>query len=305
MKKIFKSIMMMGLGLIAFTACDSDRDDNPTLSESNAPTEFKLNESPLANYYIDIFKDNSVNLSWSQPNYVVNTPVNYQVQVGIVNDDNTIKWDTDNGADKFLPTAYTSLTASLSGEEISQSLNHIDGVTDENNWVDKGYRKVAMRVYANIQTTTKEEVAGTGIFSNAVIFNAMRGDNSILGKGSLYIIGNCSGWTEPAKANAEALADWRIMETEIGSGIYQGVFDIPAGMLQFRFYTKLTGWDGGDSYGTQVDDAPIVVSFDNDGKFTGTAMTGKGSWEFDDFPGGKLDITVDMNKNSVTFQIVQ
>ena len=40
-----------------------------------------------------------MNLSWSQPNYVVNTPVNYQVQVGIVDDGGTIKWDVDdNGA---------------------------------------------------------------------------------------------------------------------------------------------------------------------------------------------------------------
>lgn len=300
--------MMMGLGLIAFTACDSDRDDNPTLGEFNQPTSFVLNASPLADYSIDIFKDNSVNLSWSQPNYVTNTPVNYQVQVGLVDNSGDIKWDMDNGANKFLPTAFTSLTASISGEEISQSLNHIDGITDENNWVDMGYRKVAMRVYANIQTTTKKEVAGTGIFSNPVIFTSMRGDNSILGKGSIYVIGNCSGWTEPAKANAEALASWRIMETEIGSKIYEGEVDMPdysGDALTFRFYTKLTGWDGGDSYGFKVEDEATVVEFDKDNVYTGAGMTGKGSWSFNNFPGGKLSISVDLNKNKVRFELLK
>ena len=95
------------------------------------------------------------------------------------------------------------------------------------------------------------------------------------------------------------------METEIGSNVFVGTFDIPGGMLQFRFYTKLTGWDGGNSYGTQVDDAPIVCNFDADGKFTGPAVNGKGSWEFDDWAGGQLKMTVDMNKNTVTFETVK
>jgi hypothetical protein len=301
--RFFNIGVLMALVAMLFTACDSDRDDNPTLGPSNAPTEFVLNASPLANQYIDMFKDNKLNLTWSQPNYVANTVVNYKVQVGLVQG-GTTKWDTeDNGQPKYLETAYTSCAASLSGEEISQSINHINGITDENNWTDPGYLEVAFRIYADVQTTAKESIEGTGIYSNAVTFKTMRPDNSIKGLASIYVIGNCSGWTEPAKGNAEALASWRIMETEIGSNVFEGSFEIPAGMLQFRFYTKLTGWDGGNSYGTQVDDSPIVCNFDADGKFTGTAMTGKGSWEFDDFPGGTLYITVDMNKNNVTFQI--
>ena len=231
--------------------------------------------------------------------------MNYKVQVGLVQGGNT-KWDTeDNGSARLLETALTSCSATLSGEEISQSINHINGITDENNWTDPGYLEVAFRVYADIQTTAKESIEGTGIYSNAVTFKSMRPDNSIKGLASIYVIGNCSGWTEPAKGNAEALAAWRIMETEIGSNVFVGTFDIPGGMLQFRFYTKLTGWDGGNSYGTQVDDAPIVCNFDADGKFTGPAVNGKGSWEFDDWAGGQLKMTVDMNKNTVTFETVK
>ena len=232
--------MMLALSLVAFTACDTDRDDNPVLGPGNMPTEFVLNESPLSNQFIYISKDNNLKLSWSQPNYPINTVVNYMVQVGLVQG-GSIKWNEEGGQPQFLETSVTTCTATLSGEEISQAINHNDGITDENNWVDPGYREIAFRVCANIQTTTKVEVEGTRIFSNAVTFKKMRPDNSVKGLASLYVIGNCSGWTEPAKGNAEALAAWRIMETEIGSKIFHGVIDMPdysGDALTFRFYTK-------------------------------------------------------------------
>mgnify|MGYP001752715446 CR=1 FL=1 len=40
MNKILKSFLIIGLGLGIFTACDDDRDSNPTLI---SPTEFVLN----------------------------------------------------------------------------------------------------------------------------------------------------------------------------------------------------------------------------------------------------------------------
>ena len=66
--RYFKTGLLFAAIAMMFTACDSDRDDNPVLGPANAPTEFVLNASPLANQYIDIFKDNKINLTWSQPN---------------------------------------------------------------------------------------------------------------------------------------------------------------------------------------------------------------------------------------------
>jgi hypothetical protein len=90
------------------------------------------------------------------------------------------------------------------------------------------------------------------------------------------------------------------METEIGSKIYKGTVTMPEGDLTFRFYGKLTGWDGGDSYGFQKDDAATEFAF-TDGVFKNTIMKGKGSYFFPGFPGGVLDITVDLNKGAVEF----
>ena len=69
----------------------------------------------------------------------------------------------------------------------------------------------------------------------------------------------------------------------------------------FRFYTALTGWGGSDSYGSQVDDNPVDVTL-VDGQRTSDLVNGKGSFNFPDFPGGEMTITVDLNTMKVTFQ---
>ena len=60
-----------------------------------------------------------------------------------------------------------------------------------------------------------------------------------------------------------------------------------------------------DSYGWQVDDNSKEFEF-KDGVFEGDGVAhGKGSWSFANFPGGQLDLTVDLNKNKVTFKMVK
>lgn len=304
--RFFNIGVLMALAATLFTACDSDRDDNPVVGPNNAPTEFVLNKPAMSEQYIQLSKDNTVNLTWSQPNYAFPVVTTYQVQVGVVQG-GSVKWNEDNGQPKYLETTFTSCNANVSGEELAKAICQIDGFATEDDYVDQGFREIAMRIRACIKTTVGDEIEGTSIVSNYVTFKRMAAYCMIPSKTYIYVIGNCSGWQEPKAGNAEALADWRIWETEIGSKIYNGVIEMPdysSDALQFRFYTKLTGWDGGNSYGTQVEDSPIDCEF-SDGVFTGDALTGKGSWKFAGFPGGKLDITVDMNTNKVTFKIVQ
>ena len=66
--KYFNIGVLMALVATLFTACDSDRDDNPVVGPSNTPTEFKLNEPAMSEQYIQLSKDNKVNLTWS-PEY--------------------------------------------------------------------------------------------------------------------------------------------------------------------------------------------------------------------------------------------
>ena len=289
--KYFKSGLLFAAVAMLFAACDSDRDDNPTLGPNHTANTFVVNQSPLADQYIQLTADHTVNLTWSQPNYGVNTVVNYKIEVGM------------GGTWEQLETSFTSCVANISGEEIAKAICKIDGFKTEDDYVPMGFRQVDMRVTASIQTTTSDVVPGTTITSNVVSFNHMAAYCNIPSKGTLWVIGSCCGWPEPSAGNKDKLVEgnWFIMETEIGSGIYQGTVTMPEGDLTFRFYGKLTGWDGGDSYGFQVDDNATEFEFGSDGVFNGSILKGKGSYTFLGFPGGDLELTVDLNKGTVKF----
>lgn len=301
MKKIFSfALMLMGFATV-LTSCKDDRDSNPTIGK---PTQFVVNTSPVASQYIQLTPDNRVNLTWSQPNYGYNALATYQVQVG-VNKDGNIVWNEKDGADKFLSTTYTICDADISGEEIAEAICEIDGVTSEEDYVDLGFREIAFRIKSSILDSKGNDVPGTVILSNAVNFEHMAAYCAIKSLGSVWIIGNCGGWTEPKAANAEALADWRIYETEIGSKIYNGVVEMPEGDLTFRIYTALTGWDGGNSLGHQEDDVSTECAF-TDGVYVDQYVyPGKGSWTFLTYPGGPLEITLDMNQGTIKFEQVK
>ena len=299
MKKIIKSTLLLLCSVCLFTACSDDNDANPVIQK---PTGFVLNTPALSEQYIQLAAGNKVNLTWSQPNYGFNTVANYKVQVGVC-ENGTIKWNTEeDGSPKYLESTYTTCNVNISGEEIAQAICKIDGVTSEDDYVDKGFREIAMRVYASIEKNGADEVANTGIVSNTVTFKHMAAYYAIKGKAYIYIVGNCTGpWTEPSENNAEFYAAWRVYETEIGSNLFEGTFDMPSGDLQFRFYTKLTGWDN-DSMGPQVDDAGVDSEF-TDGVFSGEFDKGKGTWLFHDFAGGSVKVTVDMTLKKVKFEL--
>ena len=127
---------------------------------------------------------------------------------------------------------------------------------------------------------------------------------AIQSAGYIYLIGNVGGWVGPDAANAAALADWRLFESDnaIGSKIYSGVFDMPAGELIFRFYTELTGWDGGASVGMQVDDNPVDVTLVDGAAKEQLVAPGKGSVRIPEWEGGAMKIVVNMNDLTVTLE---
>ena len=298
--RYFNIGVLMALVATLFTACDSDRDDNPTLGPNHNASTFVVNEPALADQYIQLSPENTVNLTWTQPDYGVNTVVNYKVQVGL-KENGSVKW-----ADGYLDTGFTSCNVNVSGEEIAKAICKIDGFATEDDYVDKGFREVAMRVAASIKTTSSNVVEGTEILSNIVTFKHMAAYCNVPTKGVLYVIGSCCGWPEPSGSNKQTLIDggWFVEETEIGSGLYHGVIEMPAGDLTFRFYSKLTGWGSDDdpegSIGQQAKDEAKEYTLPH----SGPCMPGKGSWSFPGFAGGKLDITVDLKNNNVKFVLL-
>lgn len=301
MKKILSLALMVLGGFAMLTSCSTDNDSNPTIK---SPTKFSINESPVADQYIQLAQDNNVNLTWSQPDYGYNAFATYQIQVGLVKD-GQVTWYEKDGQPKYLATTYTVCNANISGEEISEVLCAIDGFKYAEDYVSQGYREVAFRVYSSINTSMKAEVAGTGILSdNYVTFRHMAAYNAIKSPGYIYLVGNCTDWQTPNAGNTEHYSAWRLFEKddEIGSKVYYGTFELPAG-AQFRFYRALTGWDQ-DSMGPQVDDAGVESAFTN-GEFEGAIQTNKakGTWLFSGFEGGTVEMMVDLNQNKVKFTV--
>lgn len=304
MKKIFSMALVLLSGIMALTSCSEDRDDNPQIQ---TPTQFVLNNPVLAEQFVQLTEQNSVNLTWSQPNYSYNAFASYMVQVGIVQADGSTKWNEktdENGkvTPVYLEKEYTVCNADVSGNEIAMALCAIDGVTEEDQYVDKGFREVAFRLKSVIKTTAGNVVPGSEIVSNSVSFKHMAGFCAIKSPAYVYLIGEPHGWIAPEAANAETLAGWRIYETQVGSNVFKGSLNIPAGKFRFRFYSTLSGWDGGASIGAQEDDKPITIELADNTYEGELAAPGKGSWEVADFAGGFVTITLDMNQKKVKFE---
>lgn len=303
MKKIFSLALMLLSGMALLTSCETDRDSNPTIK---SPTAFTINESPLADQYIQLSPQNRVNLTWSQPDYGYNAFATYQIQVGVVQD-GTVIWNEKDGAPKYLATPYTVCNANINGEEIAQAICEIDGFKDTDSYVDMGFREIALRIYANIQSSVNQEVAGTGIVSNNyVTFKHMAAYCAIKSPAYIYLVGNCTDWQTPNMGNLEHYSSWRLFENadEIGSNVFHGTFELPAGDLQFRFYKALTGWDD-DSMGPQKDDSGVPSNFAGN-VYEGNILTdkAKGTWLFSGFAGGTVEMTVDLNQKTVKFVIL-
>ena len=124
------------------------------------------------------------------------------------------------------------------------------------------------------------------------------GNHATTGLKYIYLVGQPEGWSGPTEANAEHYADWRLFDWK-GDGVYSNTFDIPAGKAMFRFYTALGSWDE-NSLGAQEEDSPVDGEF-TDNVFGGSYVSGKGSWNFPNWAGGNMTLTVDTNKQTVTF----
>ena len=275
-----KKLSILFACLVAVLGFSSCEDTDPQYQN---PTKFVLNTPALANQLYELSADGTIDLSWSQPDYGYAATAAYYVQVSLDGTDSTF---VECG------TKYVKCYAQVKASEVAEAICKLRGIESEDDYTDEPARKVYFRVRALI-----DGIEGSEILSNVIALNQVKEYCAIQSPGYIYLIGNVGGWTGPDAANADALAKWRLFEsaTAIGSKIYSGVFDMPAGELIFRFYTELTGWDGGASVGMQAEDNPVAIQL-VDGMYNGTLVApGKGSVQILDWAGGSMKITVNLS----------
>ena len=128
MKKILLSSLMLLSMALVFTACEDDRDSNPTLVQ---PTSFTLN-NPVNNM-VDLSASTGIPFAWSQPDYGGwPAAVEYQLEVSVLADPEQWTVTTDEAAADetgetianyaILPTFYTSCSGDMSAVELAKAL---------------------------------------------------------------------------------------------------------------------------------------------------------------------------------------
>jgi len=282
MKKI--AILLAAAGAVfGLASCSQDRD--PVLQ---MPTSYTLNVPAMQDQYIDLTAGQTIQLVSSQPDYGMALIANYSAQMSLTED--------FAQAYDLTPVKKTLAKMDIKQEDVALGVMELSGVTDEATFAQVypdglDYMKIYFRAVSEVP-----DVEGTKIVSNVVYYNYLKPYFAVPVPGYIYLVGKPEGWAGPTESNAAHYESWKLFEPKdaIGSKVYSGVFDIPAGSAMFRFYTALTGWDA-DSYGSQEADAAIDFPDFTSGTFTSPIVKGKGSFNFPNWPGGKMTITVDMS----------
>lgn len=289
MKK-FSIMFACFVAALGFVACEDDKD--PVYQ---VPTEFVLNTPATANQYHELSEEGTITLTCSQPNYGYAAVTNYSVEVSLTPDFAEVN--------AFEPQNATSSVLVLSSKRVAQAINDLRGIKTIDDYTPEGPRSIYVRAVASLTGVESSVIKSNGIeLKNVQTFATVREP------GIIYLVGQPSGWQEPSAGNKAHYVDngWILSETADGidSKIYYGTFEIPAGQFQFRFYTDLTGWDGGASVGSQVDDNPVDIELIG-GTYSGkVANPGKGSWQVPDFAGGTVSMKVNLSDNTVDFEVV-
>ena len=284
MKKL-SYILFSFISLVLATAsCSGLEEENPVIQ---TPTKLVLNTPATANQYVDLGYDKdagTVNFTCSQADYGFAASANYYMQVSL--DESFSKLEE-------LATSYTSCNMNVKASEIAEAVCKLRGIKSEETYTDEPARKVFFRVRSQIL-----KYEDTSILSNVVAMEKVKGYFALRLPGYIYLVGAPEGWVGPSEDQKAHYSEWQLLESDnaIGSKVYYGEFDIPAGKFQFRFYTALTGWDK-DSYGIQEADATLDITMTN-GIYDGKIVKGKGSYQIPDWPGGKVKITVNMSNDS-------
>lgn len=292
MKNIIKSTALLLCSLAFLTACDDDRDNNPTIQ---TPTTFVLNTPSYAQANVDLATSESLAFSWSQPDYGFPALASYQIQVSPTN-----RWTKDIQAGekdatdqavgdyKTFDTEFSLVKGSVAANEMAKALQEI--VRYEPNNVP-----ASQDVYVRVRAA----YAGDTIYSNAVQIKVlpyyMKLKDAAIDV--WYLIGGCIGdgaWTNDKSAVGTSVMPLYTEEgqeynktTGIGTLTYTGYF--PAG-AEFKIIHTI-----GDNWANTIDVICAGLVFRDGGDDPGNISVSES---------GYYKITLDPVKRTCTMEKV-
>ena len=173
----------MVLCLFLITACETDNDSNPTLTD---PTEFVLNVPAYASTVYDLKHSETLELTCSQPNYGFPMAVNYSVQVSLTG---TFSED----AYKELPSIYSASRMNVDALEIATAIVELSGFEDEASFNEEygAPVKIFIRLNAALSNGMKPILSNTIELPKVQAYYALA---AIELPSNMYVIGSINEW---------------------------------------------------------------------------------------------------------------
>ena len=273
MKKIFLSSLMLLSMMMVFTACEDDRDSNPTLVQ---PSSFTLN-NPV-NTKVDLLNSKAIPFTWSQPDYGGwPAAVNYQFELSPNND-----WSTsvaqakadESGATvptyDVLKQIFASCSGEVSAEEIAKSLVKIM------QWDENSVIPEELTVWFRLSASTP---GATTVYSNPVSLVVKPYFISTSEVYDVwYMVGNCIGsaeWSNNADGIGQGLIPmYPAYDTDgsfVAGSMYVGYF--PAGG-QFKFVHVPGDWGEQLNFTNVVNPGAFLSDEDGDNHNIGIVEAG-------------------------------
>lgn len=250
--------MLLGFAVVALSACDSDRDSNPTLQ---TPETFKLNTPSYAGVLMELANSTSLDFTWSQPDYGMPLQCEYALQFSTsgnftVSTDEAIADETGATVpDYYTPSSvYSTPEASVDAAELAKGLERIE------KWAD-GEVPSEQVVYVRASSTVAEET----IYSNTVqilvkpyYVELTNADPEIW-----YLVGGIIGdgsWSNSESAIGTGLLPMftkagASYDAATGTGEIEWAGYLPVG--EFKIVKTPGDWDHGFCGGS-VDDASAI-----------------------------------------------
>lgn len=307
----------MLLGVFAFTSCESDRDDNPTLQ---LPSTFTLLEPEIGTNVVDLLHSESVTLkAQTQPNYGFPTAVKYGVQMSLDNDWTVVEDEDATPHFYEIDATSTSITFDVPAAEIDKGIMILRDYTDAAQ-VSADPETVYLRMTAQLINDEGGNIA----YSNVVTIQA---DPYYLERKNAepvywFLVGSCIGdgtWTSNASAGAYlalfplSLVPEYEYDPKTGLGEITATFFVPKDAI-FKLRQYSNSWDyqwgfDGSNFVKNDGGSGNIVPTDGEGFYTLTynTLTDKITFEKVDAPaatystvtmigfGGDWETDVDMS----------
>lgn len=286
MKKLY-ILASLAVAATAFTSCEDDKEPVYT-----APADKEITLSAPVEENIVLAPGEVVKLTASKPDYGVSLVTTYSVDLTLA--DEFVEADPEAGIEAnyitIKPKQPTKSDIELDDKDVTTAICELLGITTFKEFEDADVQpqKVTLRANARISS-----IASSDCVSNNVVLNSVTPYNPFPQvPGYCYLVGTNTGWAAPDAASAATYANWSIEETGVGTNIYIGSLNVPAGEQYFRIYTELIGWDG-VCLGTPSGGNELITFTDEETQIN-VAYT-QGCWMTDaSWEGGDVTFTIDL-----------